>query len=39
MTKRIDVAALTPIVGTLYPAPFDEPCRTRARTRLGEWPG
>ena len=39
MTKRIDVAALTPIVGTLYPAPFDEPCRARARTRLGDMAG
>ena len=26
MAKRIDVAALTPVVGTLYPPPFDEPC-------------
>ena len=39
MTKRIDAAALTPIVGTLYPAPFDEPCRARARTRLGDMAG
>ena len=39
MTKRIDVAVLTPIVGTLYPAPFDEPCRARARTRLGDMAG
>src|ERR1700719_4464172 len=39
MTKRIDVAALTPIVGTLYPAPFDQPCRSRARTRLGDAAG
>jgi len=35
MTKRIDVAALTPVVGTLYPPPFDAPCRTRERKRLG----
>ncbi len=39
MTKRIDVAALTPIVGTLYPAPFNAPCRTRTRTRLGDAAG
>src|SRR6202045_2731269 len=39
MTKRIDVAALTPIVGTPYPAPFDQPCRSRARTRLGDAAG
>src|SRR5713101_1910063 len=39
MTKRIDVATLTTIVGTLYPPPFDTPCRTRARTRLGDPAG
>jgi|SRR5262249_34842742 len=36
MTKRIDAAALTPLVGTLYPSPYDEPCRARERTRLGD---
>ena len=25
MTKRIDPASLTPLIGTLYPSPFDEP--------------
>jgi uncharacterized cupin superfamily protein len=39
MPKRIDIAALTPIVGTQYPPPFDEPCRARARTRLGDAAG
>jgi uncharacterized cupin superfamily protein len=39
MTKRIDAAALTPLVGTLYPSPFDEPCRARERTRLGDPAG
>ena len=39
MTKRIDAAALTSIVGTLYPPPFDEPCRARERTRLGDAAG
>ena len=39
MKKRIDIAALTPIVGTLYPPPFDEPCRARARTKLGDAAG
>ena len=39
MTKRIDIAALTSAVGTLYPPPFDEPCRARARTRLGDPAG
>jgi uncharacterized cupin superfamily protein len=39
MTKRIDIAALEAVVGTLYPPPFDEPCRARARTRLGDAAG
>jgi uncharacterized cupin superfamily protein len=39
MKKRIDVSALTPVVGTLYPSPFDEPCRARARTKLGDAAG
>ena len=39
MAKRIDMAALAPIVGTLYPPPFDQPCRARARTRLGDAAG
>src|SRR5438046_9201849 len=39
MPKRIDIAALTAVVGTLYPPPFDEPCRARERTRLGDSAG
>ena len=39
MSKRIDPAALTPVVGTTYPPPFDEPCRARARARLGDAAG
>ena len=39
MGKKIDVAALTPVVGTLYPPPFDEPCRARERRRLGNAAG
>ena len=39
MPKRIDVAKLTPIVGTTYPPPFDQPCRVRERTRLGDAAG
>ena len=35
MLKKIDVASLTPLVGTFYPPPFDAPCRGRERTRLG----
>jgi uncharacterized cupin superfamily protein len=39
MTKRIDPVALPVITGTLYPSPFDEPCRSRHRTRLGDAAG
>lgn len=39
MGKRIDVAALPPVVGSTYPAPFDEPCRERERRRLGDAAG
>lgn len=39
MKKRIDIAALESLVGTLYPAPFDEPCRARARKKLGDAAG
>jgi uncharacterized cupin superfamily protein len=36
MAKRIDIPALAQVVGTQYPPPFDEPCRARTRTRLGD---
>src|SRR5437870_2762036 len=39
MPKRIDVGALQSIVGTLYPPPYDEPCLTRERKRLGDVAG
>jgi uncharacterized cupin superfamily protein len=39
MDKKIDIAALKAVVGTLYPPPFDEPCRRRERTRLGDAAG
>jgi len=39
MTKRIDVAAVPAITGTLYPPPFDEPCRARERKRLADAAG
>ncbi|MBV9859652.1 MAG: cupin domain-containing protein [Alphaproteobacteria bacterium] len=39
MKKRIDPAALTPVVGTFYPPPFDEPCRARERRKLGDAAG
>ena len=39
MPKRIDIAALVPVVGTLYPPAFDRPCRARERTKLGDAAG
>ena len=39
MTKRINVETLPVITGTRYPTPFDEPCRARQRTRLGDAAG
>jgi len=39
MKKHIDISALTPVVGTLYPPPFDVPCRGRERTKLGDAAG
>jgi uncharacterized cupin superfamily protein len=39
MTKRIDPKLLTPVVGTLYPSPFDQPCRARERSKLGDAAG
>lgn len=39
MSKRIDVASLAPVIGTLYPPPYDRPCRARERTRLGDAAG
>jgi uncharacterized cupin superfamily protein len=39
MTKRIDIDALPTVVGTTYPPPHDEPCRPRARQRLGDAAG
>jgi uncharacterized cupin superfamily protein len=39
MSKRIDPATLSAVTGTLYPPPFDAPCRTRQRMKLGEAAG
>jgi uncharacterized cupin superfamily protein len=36
MSRKIDLKALSPVVGTLYPPPFDEPCLSRERTKLGD---
>jgi uncharacterized cupin superfamily protein len=39
MAKRINSADVPSILGTLYPPPFDEPCRARERKRLGDVAG
>jgi uncharacterized cupin superfamily protein len=39
MTKRIDPATLRATAGTLYPPPYDQPCLTRERKRLGDAAG
>src|SRR5215471_20237870 len=39
MSKRIDVTSLAALIGTLYPPPFDEPCRARSRKKLGDAAG
>jgi uncharacterized cupin superfamily protein len=39
MNKRIDVALVPTVRGSLYPSPFDEPCRKKSRQRLGDVAG
>lgn len=34
--RKLDVGALAEALGSRYPPPYDEPCRTRARKRLGD---
>ncbi len=36
---KIDVAKAPQVKGTRYPAPFDEPCKTRVVHRLGDAAG
>ena len=38
MTK-INIAAVKEMIGCGYPQPFDEPCRSRGRRRLGDAAG
>jgi hypothetical protein len=33
---HIDIAAVATVIGTLYPNPFDQPCRRRGRRKLGD---
>jgi len=37
--KRVNPAALPPTVGTHYPPPFDHPCRSHERRKLGDAAG
>jgi uncharacterized cupin superfamily protein len=39
MSKKIDLAKAPRTGGTLYPSPFDEPCRARRRIRVGDAAG
>jgi len=39
MAKRIDPKMLPSITGTLYPTPYDQPCRARERSKLGDVAG
>ena len=36
MSRKINIAALPPVIGTLYPPPHDGPCLSRERTKLGD---
>ena len=39
MTRKINVSALAPVIGTLYPPPYHEPCLSRERSRIGDAAG
>lgn len=39
MGKKIDVAAIVPVIGTLYPPPFHAACLSRERAKLGDAAG
>jgi uncharacterized cupin superfamily protein len=39
MPKKIDLAKALRRDGTLYPPPYDEPCRARRRIRVGDAAG
>jgi uncharacterized cupin superfamily protein len=39
MPKKISVSSLEPRIGSSYPPPFDEPCKGRERSRLGDAAG
>jgi uncharacterized cupin superfamily protein len=39
MSKKIDASAAQTVVGSRYPAPFDEPCASRLRKCVGDAAG
>jgi uncharacterized cupin superfamily protein len=39
MAKKIDLNAVPSVIGTLYPPPYDAPCRARVRKKLGDAAG
>jgi uncharacterized cupin superfamily protein len=39
MAKKIDLSNAPVTAGTLYPPPFDEPCRKRRRVKVGDAVG
>ena len=39
MPKKIQIEKVPSIVGTLYPSPFDGPCRARERRKIGDAAG
>ena len=39
MSKKIRIDTLSSVVGSLYPPPFDVPCRPRRRKALGDAAG
>ena len=39
MAKKIDIASVEAVIGTTYPPPFDEPCVSRERVKLGDAAG
>jgi uncharacterized cupin superfamily protein len=39
MSAKINIAALIPVIGSMYPPPFHEPCQSRERKRLGDAAG
>ncbi|MEO6300789.1 MAG: cupin domain-containing protein [Paracoccaceae bacterium] len=39
MSRKIDIAVVQTVLGTFYPPPYDEPCLSRERKKLGDAAG